>query len=56
MLREGQKRGEVESLKSAEDQPLQGWVQEDGVTGRKGEVLVTARVAGWALNQPDAYQ
>lgn len=55
MFREGQKeREEVGSLKPAENQLLQGRAQEDGATGRKGEVPATARGAGWALNQSDA--
>lgn len=51
------KKGEeVRSLKPAENHLLQGWAQEDGAKGRRGEVLGTMRGAGWTLEPPAAYQ
>lgn len=54
-LEKDKKGEEVWSLKPAENHLLQGWAQEDGAKGRKGEVLVTMRGAGWTLEQLDAY-
>ena len=49
-LEKDKKREEVRSLKPAQNQLPQGWAQEEGAMGRKGEVLVTAR--GWMGSQP----
>lgn len=55
-LEKDKKGEEVRSLKPAENHLLQGWAQEDGAKGRKGEVLGTMRGAGRTLEPPAAYQ